>query len=167
MNAETHGSETQTTLGSNNSMPGKSHALAAYGRVANAENNPIQQIVMLYDGAIKFLYLAATDIETHDIAAKAEHTNRALDIVAYLQSILDFERGGEVAPALDALYASVTATIFTASALLDSALMRRAADLLAPVRDSWACNAQAAIIAEAKARPFAEANLTPMAAQVA
>lgn len=125
-------------------MSGKSHALAAYGRVANTEKNPLQQIVMLYDGAIKFLRLAAADIEAHDIMAKAEHTNRALDIIAYLQSILDFEHGGEVAPVLDALYASVMATIFSASATLDSALMRQAADLLAPVRDSWAINAKAA-----------------------
>src|SRR5437868_11006296 len=133
MNADSHSSRIKSTLGSN-SMTGRSHALAAYGRVANTENNPLQQIVMLYDGAIKFMRLAAADITAGDIAAKAEHTNRALDIVAYLQSILDFERGGEVAPVLDALYASVMATIFSASATLDSALMNQAADLLAPVR---------------------------------
>jgi flagellar protein FliS len=145
-------------------MPGRSHALAAYGRVANAENNPIQQIVMLYDGAIKFLRLAAADIEAGDIAAKAEHTNRALDIVAYLHSILDFERGGEVAPALDALYACVTATVFSASATLDSALMRQAAELLAPVRDSWAINAKAAMSAAAAgSSPLAEPHRTPVA----
>jgi len=143
MNADTQQRDANSTLGSN-SMPGKSHALAAYGRVANTENNPLQQIVMLYDGAIKFLRLAAADIEAGDITAKAEHTNRALDIVAYLQSILDFERGGEVAPALDALYASIMAMTFSASATLDSELMRRAADLLTPVRESWAINVKAA-----------------------
>ncbi len=142
-------------------MTGKSHALAAYGRVANTENNPLQQIVLLYDGAIKFLRLAAADIEAKDIAAKAEHTNRALDIIAYLQSILDFDRGGEVAPVLDALYASVMATIFTASATLDSALMRHAADLLAPVRDSWAINAKASNTVSASGlAPLPGARLT-------
>jgi len=123
-------------------MSGKANVLAAYGRVANAETNRIQQIVMLYDGAIKFLRLAASDIETRDLVAKAEHTNRALDIIGYLQSILDFERGGEVAPVLNALYTSVAAVTLRASAQLDSSLMRRAADLLAPVRDSWATNAR-------------------------
>ena len=85
-------------------MSRKPNALASYGRVANAEVNPLQQLVMLYDGAIKFLHLAAADIEAGDIAAKAEHSNRALDIIGYLQSILDFERGAAVAPTLDALY---------------------------------------------------------------
>jgi flagellar protein FliS len=84
------------------------------------------------------LRLAAADMESGELAAKAEHSNRALDIISYLQSILDFERGGEVAPALDALYASVMATTLAASATLDSQLMRRAAELLVPVRDAWA-----------------------------
>jgi flagellar secretion chaperone FliS len=122
-------------------MPIRSSALAAYGSVANTESNPIQQVVMLYDGAIKFFRLAAADIESGDIAAKAEHSNRALDIVIYLQSILDFERGGEVAPALDNLYVNVMATALRASATLDAQLMRRAGELLAPVRDAWAVNA--------------------------
>lgn len=132
-------------------MSWKANALAAYGKVANAETNPLQQIVMLYDGAIKFLRLAATDIESGDLTAKAEHTNRALDIISYLQSILDFERGGEVAPVLHVLYASVTAETLRASAKLDSAQMRQAAELLVPVRDAWASNAKATLPAAAPA----------------
>ena len=124
-------------------MSGRPNAIAAYGKVANAEHNPLQQIVMLYDGAMKFLRLAASDIESNDLRAKAEHSNRALDIVHYLQSILDFERGGEVAQTLDALYTSINLLVLRASADLDAGEMRRAADLLAPVRDAWAVNAGA------------------------
>jgi flagellar protein FliS len=111
------------------------------------ETNPIQQIVMLYNGAIKFLRLAAADIETGDIAAKAEHSARALDIINYLQSILDFERGQEVARVLDSLYTGVSALTLKASMTLDAAMMRRAADLLAPVCEAWAINANAAALA--------------------
>jgi flagellar secretion chaperone FliS len=116
------------------------NALASYGRIANTEANPIKQIVMLYDGAIKFLKLAVADIEAKDIAAKAEHSNRALDIINYLQGILDFERGGEVAPALDNLYRSITVLVIRASVELDANLMRQAAELLIPVRDAWESN---------------------------
>jgi flagellar secretion chaperone FliS len=122
-------------------MPVRNNALAAYGSVANTESDPLQQLVMLYDGAIKFFRLAAADIEAGEVAAKAEHSNRALDIVIYLQSVLDFERGGDVAPALDALYLNVMATALKASAALDAAQMRHAAELLAPVREAWAVNA--------------------------
>ncbi len=124
-------------------MNWKANALAAYGKVASTETDPLQQIVLLYDGAIKFLRLSAADIEAGDLAAKGEHTNRALDIIGYLQSILDYERGGEVAPILNTLYLNVTADTLRASAQLDSALLRQTAELLAPVRNAWASNAQA------------------------
>lgn len=113
------------------------NALTSYGRVASADADPLSQVVALYDGAIKFLRLAATDIEGGDLVGKAEHTTRALDIIGYLQGILDFSRGGDVAPTLDKLYASVTAVILRASVALDAGEMRRAAELLTPVRDSW------------------------------
>jgi flagellar protein FliS len=117
-------------------------ALASYGRIANTETDPLKQIVMLYDGAIKFLNLCAADIEAENFAAKGEHSNRALDIISYLQSILNFENGGTVAVSLDRLYRSVSVLILRASAELDANLMRRAAALLAPVRDAWELNAQ-------------------------
>ncbi len=136
-------------------MNWKANALAAYGKVANAETDPLQQIVLLYDGAIKFLRLAAADIEAGDLAAKGEHTNRALDIIGYLQSILDYERGGTVAPVLNTLYLNVTADTLRASAQLDSALLRQTAELLAPVRNAWASNAKASAPAAAAAPPHA------------
>lgn len=122
-------------------MYAKQNALASYGKVANAETDPLRQIVLLYDGAVKFLRLAASGIESGDIAAKATYSNRALDIISYLQSILDFERGGEVAGVLDHLYSQVTGVVLRASASLNADEMRRAAELLIPVRDSWATTA--------------------------
>ena len=116
-------------------------ALANYGKIANTETDPIKQIVMLYDGAIKFLNLSVQDIENNDFASKAEHSNRALDIMNYLRSILDFEKGGDVAVSLDNLYKKITVLILKASADLDPELMRRAAELLVPVRDAWETNA--------------------------
>jgi flagellar secretion chaperone FliS len=116
-------------------------ALASYGRIANTESNPLKQVVMLYDGAIKFLNLTAAAIEAKDLPAKAEHSTRALDIINYLHTILDFEKGGSVAESLDRLYRSILVLILRASAELDASLMRRAAELLAPVRDAWETNA--------------------------
>lgn len=148
-------------------LQGRTRALATYGRVANAETDPLQQVVMLYDGAIKFIRIAASDIAAQDLAAKAEHTNRALDIISYLQSILDFPNGGAAAPALDALYGQTLALVLRASASLDAALMSRAADLLAPVRDAWATNAQAANTrgaALAPAQLAADNSSTPLRA---
>jgi flagellar secretion chaperone FliS len=137
---------------------GKPSALQNYGRIANSSADPIQQIVMLYDGAIKFLRLAAQNIEVRDFEGKLENTTRALDIINYLQGILDFERGGEVAKNLDALYTMVNWTILKASASLNASEMNRAADLLAPVRESWAINAQAGASVSIPPAPGANAG---------
>lgn len=118
-------------------MNARPDAISSYGRIANAEQNPLQQLIMLYDGAINFLRQTAADIECHDLVKKAEHVNRALDIVHYLQQILDLEKGGAPAQALDRLYTVLAIKILRASAHLDARGMREAADLLAPVRQSW------------------------------
>ena len=134
-------------------MYGRPKALASYGKIANAQENPLQQIVMLYDGAIKFLQLTATDIENNDLTAKAEHSTRALDIINYLHSILDFERGGDVSPALDHFYRSILVLVLRASANLDAAMMRRAAELMVPMRDAWETNARASTLPHVGANP--------------
>ena len=122
-------------------MYNRTSGIAAYGKVANFETDPVKQVVMLYDGAIKFLKLAAADIEAADFASKGEHSNRALDIINYLQSVLDMKQGADVAASLDDLYSKVRMVILRASALPDAKLMGTAADLLKPVRDAWETNA--------------------------
>lgn len=121
--------------------------LAAYNQVASLEVDKVKQIGLLYEGTIKFLQLAAIDIEINDLIAKAEHTKRALDIISYLQSILDFDRGGEVAQTLDVFYRSIAKLVVTASFSLDPKSMRRAAELMLPVCEAWFLNAKTAKVA--------------------
>lgn len=135
-------------------MYNRTNGIASYGRMANTENDPLKQIVMLYDGAIKFLHFAASDIEAGDLAAKGYNSNRALDIVNYLQSILDLEKGGVVGQSLDTLYNRVKVLILKGSTGPNAELMRKAAAALKPVRDAWETNSNAG-----KA-PSAELNLT-------
>jgi flagellar secretion chaperone FliS len=125
-------------------MYGKGLSVQAYRQVSNLETNPLRQVILLYDGAAQFLRRAAEAIEAQDIAAKTEHCNRALDIIAYLTSILDYERGAENAQAYGLLYACVSRQVVRASAAMDADLMRRSIELLTPVRDAWAQIAEAA-----------------------
>ena len=118
-------------------MNGRPDAISSYGRIANAEQNPLQQLIMLYDGAINFLRQTAADIDSRDLVKKAEHVNRALDILHYLQQILDLENGGAPAQALDRLYTVLSIKVLRASAHLDARGIREAAELLVPVRKSW------------------------------
>mgnify|MGYP003455265501 CR=1 FL=1 len=123
-------------------MYNRLNGIKSYGKIANFETDPIKQVVMLYDGAIRFLHDAAADIEAGDFAAKGEHSNRALDIINYLQSVLDLDAGGDVGTSLDELYTRVRILILKASVAADADLMRTAAEALRPVRDAWETNAQ-------------------------
>jgi flagellar protein FliS len=125
-------------------MYGKGISVQMYRQVSNLETHPLRQVILLYDGAAQFLRRAAEAIEERNISAKTEHCNRALDIIAYLASILDFERGGENAKSYSLLYACVSKQIVRASAAMDADLMRKTVNLLTPQRDAWAQIAESA-----------------------
>lgn len=115
-------------------MPNK---LYSYQQVASATSSRFDQIVQLYDGAIKFLMLAAGDIKKKDAASKAAHINRGLAIVDYLRAVLDLEKGGEVAQLLDNVYEYVTHEALMASAWMDAARLEGPIHSLREIRSAW------------------------------
>lgn len=65
---------------------------------------PAERIVLLYNGAIKFLMQARTSIEEKNIQERFNNNKRACDIIFYLQDTLDLENGGEVGANLFRIY---------------------------------------------------------------
>ena len=61
-------------------------------------------IVLLYEGAIKFLREAVRAQAEGDIPAKAGFINRALDIISELSQSLNMQDGGEIAANLKRIY---------------------------------------------------------------
>ncbi len=108
----------------------------SYQQVASTTSK-LEQIVMLYDGAIKFLLLSVDDIKRKDMVAKAEHIDRSLAIMDYLRSILDMTEGGEVARHLDRLYDILTHQIILANATLDAGLLETSVSSLREIRSAW------------------------------
>jgi flagellar protein FliS len=86
-----------------------------YHAYANATQTvaKTQQIVMLYDGAIRFLRQAREAIKDHRIEDRYHLLSKASQVVNGLQSCLDFEKGGDVARVLYSFYASVDGRIFS------------------------------------------------------
>ena len=84
-------------------MNANRNALQSYGQAA--QNVPAgTQIVMLYDGILKCLGEARSAIEDNRIADRFNAIKKASDIVNGLNSSLDYENGGEIAPMLDHFY---------------------------------------------------------------
>lgn len=124
----------------------RQQGLNAYRRTEVQSRTPIELVVMLYDGALRFVAVAQDALRRRDIPARREATSRLLAIVSELQSTLDLERGGEVAARLDGLYDYVTRRILDVTAHNDEAALDEVRRLLETLRDGWQALARTATI---------------------
>lgn len=68
---------------------------------------PVEQVLMLYDGAMKFMLQAKGAIERGEIEARCNANRRAMEIIAYLIDMVNPEQGGEAAKRLFSIYTSM------------------------------------------------------------
>jgi len=61
-------------------------------------------LLMMYEGAIKFLKQSRTGLDEKDIAKFCKYLGKGQAIVAELMNTLDFEKGGTIAQDLERLY---------------------------------------------------------------
>ena len=117
-------------------MSYSSTATSAYAAASKMVTS-LQAVVMLYDGVIQCLAQAKAAIEEGRIEDRFNATQKATKIVLGLQSALDFELGGDVAPMLDQFYSSVFTRLqrvnFENSVEVCDDLMAAFSN----VRDSW------------------------------
>ncbi len=112
--------------------------LNAYRTTQVQSRTPLELVVMLYDGAIRFVGTAREAVERRDIAARGEAISRALAIVSELQSTLNMEAGGEVAMQLDRLYDYVNERMLAAAMQNSVEPLDEARKVLETLRDGWA-----------------------------
>ena len=77
---------------------------AAYQAVQTTTADPAQVILLLFEGAARFLRQAEQGLERGDAAGFAYPLSRAHAIIAELSGSLDRDAGGEAAANLDCLY---------------------------------------------------------------
>lgn len=70
-----------------------------------------RQVVMLYDGAIRYMQQAKQAIEARQIEERYKLLIRVSEILMGLQSALDFDQGGDVARILYDFYSSLDARL--------------------------------------------------------
>ncbi len=108
-----------------------------YKQNAVITQTPGRLIVMLYEGAIKFLKQAIEETEAGNIAAKGQCVGRATDIINELDTALDTEAGGEVAQNLRALYEFMRRHITQAHIKCDPQMFREVIKLLEDLNEGW------------------------------
>jgi flagellar protein FliS len=110
----------------------------AYRDNAVLSATPGQLVVMLYDGARRFLHQAAVTMREGDIPASHARLRRAEEIIAHLAGVLDLEQGGEVAASLNSLYDFWQRHLMKARFEKDPKKVEQVAEQLGRLRDSWA-----------------------------
>jgi flagellar protein FliS len=120
-------------------MPVFAHKAANVYRQTEAQSRtPLELVVMLYDGALRFAAQARTAIERKDIPARREAISRALAIMSELQSTLNIEKGGAIAESLDGLYVYITGRLLDGASKQDLRPIDEATNVLTTLRDAWA-----------------------------
>lgn len=104
-------------------------------QIVNA--SPAEQVVMLYDGAIKFCGMAKDAIGEGDIQKRHNYNKRAMEVVSYLLDILDHEKGGEVAKRLQLIYAFLLRRLLEVDFRNDPRVCDEVAEHLRILRASW------------------------------
>ena len=110
---------------------------AAYKETSVTTSSETQLIVMLYEGAIRFLREATDAIEKNNINAKANACDRALAIVQHLHLSLDMERGQEISAELERLYSFIISKIVDGSSQLSAKKLDEAIKVLDILRTAW------------------------------
>src|SRR5262245_3310902 len=109
----------------------------AYREVAVQTSSPTGLVVMLYEGAIRFLQESIAAIKSQDLNGKRQSIDRAVAVLQHLQGTLDMDRGGDVAADLNRLYNYITSRVLDGSGNLQTAPLEEAIKLLKVLLAGW------------------------------
>jgi flagellar protein FliS len=113
------------------------NGIAAYKTTAVVTQSRSRLVVMLYEGAIKFLRLAIKKLEEKDYAAKGYYINKAQDIINELNAVLNMESGGELSMSLRKLYTFMTRHLSEANVKKDPNMIKEVIDMLEELLQGW------------------------------
>jgi len=94
-------------------------------------------LLMMYEGAIKFIKKAIIAAEQKQIADRGTNIGRAYDIILELNNTLDHRVGGEISKNLEQLYMFITEQLTKANITGDPQHLRNCQKILETLYDGW------------------------------
>jgi flagellar protein FliS len=114
------------------------YQIAAQYRQSSAQGrHPVGMVVKLYDAIIEDLRQALVAVRSGQVEPRTSALNHALLIVAELESVLDHERGGDVAKHLKGFYQVTRAMIVEENVRARAEGLDKLIELYLPVRQAW------------------------------
>lgn len=108
-----------------------------YQKSAVQGASPIQLIVMMYDGALRFMEAGRHAMQQKDLEKQNANLQKAQRVVVELMACLDMKNGGEVAKNLFALYSYVVDELVQANMSDDLKAVERSIKVISDLRESW------------------------------
>lgn len=110
---------------------------ATYKQAAVETATPEKLLLMLYNGAIKFLHLAEKALDEKDYSASNQWLIKVQDIILELMNTLDMERGGEIAANLYQLYDFYLQETIQANLKKDAKRLTSVLEFFELFRETW------------------------------
>ena len=100
-------------------------------------SRPERLILLLYDGAIKFIHQGQQALEKEQLEQAHNSLIRAQNILVELMGSLNFEKGGEIASNLFRIYEFMHYTLVQANIKKKPEPLGRICEQLKQLRESW------------------------------
>ena len=94
-------------------------------------------LLMMYEGAIKFMKRAIMACEKGDIAERGLNIGRAFDIIMELNNTLDHEIGGDISANLEQLYIFITNQLTQANISGEVKYLNNSLKVLETLHEGW------------------------------
>jgi len=98
---------------------------------------PVQLVIMLYDGALRFMEKGKSAVIRKDYNEQNQYLQKAQNIIIELMSCLDMERGGEISANLLSLYSYVLQQLIDANVKDLTEPIDQSMTVLSELRESW------------------------------
>lgn len=115
----------------------KNNAYQKYKNTAITSASREKILLMLYEGAIKFVKRAIKACEDKSIAERGLNIGRACDIVMELNNTLDHKVGGEISANLEKLYIFITDQLTKANITGDPKYLHDSLKILETLNEAW------------------------------
>jgi flagellar protein FliS len=111
--------------------------LDEYRRNAINTSSQGKLILMMYDGAIKFVKLAIKNQDKNDISGKSTYIRKTHDIINELSCCLDLKKGGPVSEKLENLYRFMLRQLTLANIKNDRKALESVLKVLSTLNEAW------------------------------
>jgi flagellar protein FliS len=111
--------------------------ISRYQKTNVVTSGKMDLIILCYETVIQNLHASKRFVEDGEFEKKAKALQKALNILNELQSCLSFEKGGQIAKNLDAIYTFITRRLLEGDVKKDLTAYDESIRILGELKQGW------------------------------